>query len=55
MKTINKSHIEKIQCPNCGLKQYAIVEHSANGERSYIHKCKTCKCKIGQFEWKKVK
>jgi len=52
----SKSHSEKIQCPNCGLKQMAIVEHTFP-RPTYIHTCSNKKCGylIMESEWKKVK
>lgn len=46
-----KTHKEKIICPNCGIKQWAIVEHTLPWHWNYTHTCKSCNYIIMESEW----
>lgn len=46
------AHLEKIECPECGLIQLAEVEHTEPWW-SYVHECK-CGYLIGESEWDKI-
>lgn len=50
----NEKHIEEIKCPECNMKQYAVVEHSTPFY-TYIHHCWHCEYIILESEWEKVK
>ena len=45
-----KQHTEIIKCPQCGLIQPAIVEHTFPWF-SYVHHCVRCKYIITESEW----
>ena len=49
-----ESHIEEIECPECGKQQLAKVEHS-EPFWTYIHQCVQCNYFIGESEWETVK
>ena len=43
---------EKIICPECGLIQYAKVEHTIPFS-TYIHECEKCEYIIMESEWQR--
>ena len=49
-----KTHKEKIICPICKTKQWAIVEHTLPWYWNYTHKCKNCDYVIMESEWEQV-
>lgn len=49
-----KTHKEKIICPNCKTKQWAIVEHTLPWYWNYTHTCKSCNYIIMESEWEEV-
>lgn len=48
-----ESHIETIECPECGKVQRAIVEHSEPWF-TYVHTCIGCDYTIMESEWNKL-
>jgi uncharacterized protein (DUF2225 family) len=48
-----KFHIEIIECPECGYKQWAKVEHTIPWH-TRIHTCIRCEYLIMESEWNKV-
>lgn len=49
----NDLHEEEIICPECGLQQWATVEHTIPFA-SYVHHCTGCKYIIMESEWQTV-
>lgn len=49
-----KSHIETIICPDCGLTQEAVVEHTVPFW-TFVHKCDNCGYVICESEWEEHK
>lgn len=45
-----KTHREIIECPECKVNQFAIVEHTFPWH-SYVHTCKNCLYVIMESEW----
>lgn len=48
-----ETHPETIKCPECGLVQEAIVEHTFPWP-TFIHHCSGCKHIIMESEWQRV-
>jgi uncharacterized protein (DUF2225 family) len=46
-------HTETIRCPDCGLIQDAIVEHTIPFY-SYVHTCTFCGYTVMESDWEKV-
>jgi len=48
-----ETHIETIQCPECGFIQDAIVEETIPWF-TYIHECDACGYLIAESEWNNI-
>ncbi len=49
-----EKHTEKVECPECGHDQMAIVLHTFPWW-SYVHECEVCGYMIMESEWATVK
>jgi hypothetical protein len=53
IKNLSNIHKERIECPECGLVQKAIVYHTIPWY-TYIHQCIKCEYIIMENEWDKI-
>lgn len=51
------AHVEemKIECPECGCVQIAVVDHTTVPFSSYVHECQNCAYLITESDWNEVK
>ena len=45
----------KIECPECGCVQMAVVDHTTVPFSSYVHECQNCAYLITESDWNEVK
>ena len=52
-KPTAESHTEEIECPECGTRQIATVQHVLPWW-AYVHECTKCGYVIMESEWKTI-